>query len=161
MLYVNEKQYVNGVKQKERTIISQQQQQQQHDMKKPYIPIELWEALHDISLFLIVDDQHDLGRFSYYGDESHYYRFQKRPDHPSPFHHYQLGILGLVVSQIGALFSTVLDIKNGMMEEKELPNRFHKIIDLPLTSQTEPAMALPPPKSDILYSKLTQALDSE
>lgn len=73
---------------------------------------ELFELLHNISMFLIMDDKHDLGRFTYYDRHEHYYQGKHSPHHPTPWHHWQIGALGLMVSQIGALMSKGVEMYN-------------------------------------------------
>lgn len=68
------------------------------------IPISFFEMIHNISMYLLHDDAHDLGFFSYYNRNSHYYQGKRSPDHPSPFHHYQIAIIGLLFAQVGSLF---------------------------------------------------------
>jgi len=154
MLYINEQHFINGQKTRERTLVNDDIQ---HVMIRPHIPLEFWEMIHDFSMFLIVDDKHDLGHFDYYGRKDHYYRFKQSPDHPSPFHHYQLGIIGLVIAQIGGLFSKALELKNDLSPEKDLPHRFKKIIDLPPSN----VKALPAPtKNKNTYTKLISALET-
>jgi len=51
---------------------------------------------------LLDDDAHDFGWFSYYNREGH-------PDHPSPFHHWQIGLLFIF---IGEAFKNMLSWLN-------------------------------------------------
>lgn len=49
---------------------------------------------------LIKDDASDLGYASYSGRQNHIYHGKRSPDHPSPFHHYQLGTLMCMAAQL-------------------------------------------------------------
>lgn len=69
------------------------------------ITTHLFELLHNFSMFLIRDDSHDIGHFTYYDRHNHFYHGRPSPHHPTALHHYQLGIVGLLVSQIGSLIS--------------------------------------------------------
>lgn len=157
MLYINEQEFSNGQKTKERTLVNDEVQ---HVMIRPHIPMEFWEMIHDFSMFLIVDDKHDLGHFSYWNRNDHYYRFKKSPNHPSPFHHYQIGILGLVLAQIGGLFSKALEIKNELTPQKEIPHKFKKIIDLPPQNARPALLPLPQKSPEQVHSKLVNAIES-
>jgi hypothetical protein len=74
------------------------------------VPMELFEMIHNFSMYLILDDVHDLGRGQYYERIDHFYHGKKSPHHPSPFHHYQIGIAGLLFSQIGSLLSKGMEM---------------------------------------------------
>lgn len=156
MLYYNEQEFHNGNKTRERTFIENEEPGFQHVMIEPQIPLEFWEFLHDISLFLIVDDKHDLGHFTYYNRNDHYYRFKKSPHHPSPFHHWQIGIVGLVTAQLGGLLSKALEIKNSITPKQKIPDKF--IVDSEVINITPPKKALP--SNNDVYTKLTSALDT-
>ena len=58
----------------------------------PDIPMEFAAAIHDLGLVLLNDDIHDIGYFTYYGRRHHVYKGKRAPDHPSPFHHWQVAI---------------------------------------------------------------------
>ena len=144
--------------------VAPSQSEYQHRMIKTQIPMEFWEMMHDFSMFLIVDDKHDLGRFSYYDRKGHFYRHSESPHHPSPFHHYQVGILGLFVSQVGAVVSKALEIKDELMmqgaPQSTIPSSFRVKREKPIIDllPSYPTRALPPPTR--LYDKLTQSIDS-
>lgn len=134
-----------------------------HQMIKTQIPMEFWEMMHDFSMFLIVDDKHDLGRFSYYDRKGHFYRHAESPHHPSPFHHYQVGILGLFVSQVGAVVSKALEIREELMsggQPQSVPSSFRVKREKPIIDllPSYPTKALPPPKR--VYDRLIDSLDA-
>lgn len=68
------------------------------------IPISFFEMIHNISMYLLHDDKHDLGRFAYYDRTDHWYHGSNNIHHPGIFHHWQVAIVGLLFSQIGSLF---------------------------------------------------------
>jgi hypothetical protein len=76
----------------------------------PPFPMEFFEAVHNFSMYLILDDVHDLGRGQYYERIDHFYHGRKSPHHPSPLHHWQLGIAGLLFSQVGSLITKGIEM---------------------------------------------------
>ncbi len=56
--------------------------------------------------WMLIDDAKDLGKFS-------------TPDHPSPIHHWQWGILALIIG-VGASGILALDLIRELMEEKQV-----------------------------------------
>lgn len=72
----------------------------------------IFELIHNVSMFLIMDDKDDLGRFTYYDRHEHWYQGKNSPHHPTPWHHWQIGAIGLLVSQIGALVSKGVEMYN-------------------------------------------------
>lgn len=76
----------------------------------PILPMHFFELVHDISMFLILDDKHDIGRTVYYNRSDHWYHGKNNVHHPSPWHHYQIGIMGLLVSQIGSIISKGMEM---------------------------------------------------
>jgi hypothetical protein len=72
----------------------------------------LAKAVYNLGHSLIHDDSGDLGYMSYYGRKNHTYHGKSSPNHPSPFHHWQIGTLLCMVAQfmsIGALAQDVYD----------------------------------------------------
>jgi hypothetical protein len=113
------------------------------------IPTEFFEIIHNISLFLLRDDISDLGRFSYYDREDHYYHGNKSTDHPSMMHHWQIGIVGLVVSQFGSLLNIGKDIYDDYkgMKEGRMNDEVRRILDndtsIPLDDYKAETSSLP------------------
>lgn len=68
------------------------------------IPISFFEMVHNISMFLIMEDKKDLGRFQYFNRSDYYYYNKHSPNHESPWHHWQIGLIGLLFSHVGSLF---------------------------------------------------------
>lgn len=52
--------------------------------------------------FLIADDKHDIGYYSYRNRNSHFYHGRKAPHHPSVMHHWQVGGLLMFGAQMMA-----------------------------------------------------------
>jgi hypothetical protein len=69
------------------------------------VPMELFEILHNISMFLIRDDAGDVGYFRYSDRDHHYHHGKLSPDHPSVVHHWQIGVGLLFLSQVGSLMN--------------------------------------------------------
>jgi hypothetical protein len=69
------------------------------------VPMEFFEILHNISMFLINDDAGDVGHFRYHERDYHYYHGKQSPSHPGVMHHWQIGVCGLLISQLGSLLN--------------------------------------------------------
>ena len=75
----------------------------------------LAKAIYTFGESLIHDDKGDLGWVTYRNRNNHRYHGQIAPNHPSPFHHYQVGTLLCMLAQfmsIGALAQDVYDTPN-------------------------------------------------
>lgn len=66
------------------------------------------KMMWDFGEALVRDDAGDLGYASYRGRHNHIYHGKRSPDHPSPFHHYQVGTLMCLAAQLLQL-GTVAD----------------------------------------------------
>lgn len=119
-------------------------------MQLPYIPDEVFEIMHEFSVFLLKDDKHDLGYYRYYKRKGHYYMGKPAPNHPGMLHHWQVGMAGLVMAQLGGLInlarsavtssdmaeniteselydeSTVIDLPSDAVQEVPTPQLFHE-----------------------------------
>lgn len=92
--------------------------------------LALAEIIHSTGVTLLEDDASDIGYFEYYGRKDHYYHGVHSPDHPSPFHHWQVSLpliafgkmLGLAA--IATSFTEVTDSEQ--LEPK--PVMFNSII---------------------------------
>ena len=71
----------------------------------PDIPMEFAQAIRDLGLVLLNDDVHDIGYFSYYGRKNHVYKGKVSPNHPSPFHHWQVAIGMLFAAKFMGMIS--------------------------------------------------------
>lgn len=96
----------------------------------PYIPDEIFELMHEFSLFLLKDDKSDIGYYKYFKRNGHYYHGVKSMNHPSMIHHWQIGIAGLIVAQIGGLINMARDSMNGEIPDDEPLFEESQIIDL-------------------------------
>lgn len=139
------------------------QSQFAHQLTNIDIPMKFWEMLHEFSLFLLVDDKHDIGRFTYYNRDDHYYHFKHSPHHPTPFHHWQVGVVGLFVSQMGALVSKAMEMKREFaagVPQTEYQKPI-KVIDLIQFPDNHSVVEVAPPSlpSPNLFDKINHALD--
>ena len=69
----------------------------------PDVPLDFYETMHNLGLLMLQDDAHDIGYFVYYNRRHHKYRGRSSPDHVSPFHHWQVGLVFLFLAQVGGL----------------------------------------------------------
>jgi hypothetical protein len=116
-------------------------------MQLPYVPDEVFEIMHEFSVFLLKDDKHDLGYYRYYKRKGHYYMGRPAPDHPGMLHHWQIGMAGLIMAQLGGLINLARNaITNPAesMEESELYDE-STVIDLPSSSVSEEEVETAPP----------------
>ena len=118
-------------------------------MQLPYIPDEVFEIMHEFSVFLLKDDKHDLGYYRYYRRKGHYYMGRPAPDHPGMLHHWQVGMAGLIMAQLGGLINlarnaiTSTDMAENM-PEGELYDE-STVIDLPESAVQEVVPPVPTP----------------
>jgi hypothetical protein len=124
-------------------------------MQLPYVPDEVFEIMHEFSVFLLKDDKHDLGYYRYYKRKGHYYMGRPAPDHPGMLHHWQIGMAGLIMAQLGGLINLARNaIANPAesMEESELYDE-STVIDLPESSVSESETAPPVPTPSLLMQE--------
>ena len=129
------------------------------DMQLPYVPDEVFEIMHEFSVFLLKDDKHDLGYYRYYRRKGHYYMGKPAPDHPGMLHHWQVGMAGLVMAQLGGLINLARNAvtSSDMAEnipESELYDESTIVIDLPSDAVQE----VPTPQ---LFQQETENLYTE
>ncbi len=77
----------------------------------------LYDLVETFNLFgesLIKDDKGDLGTFNYRNRKRHTYHGKKAPNHPSPFHHYQVGTVIYLTSLFMAPIAMALDIQEDL-----------------------------------------------
>lgn len=79
---------------------------------------DIAKILYEFGQHLIYDDRGDLGFTSYYGRSDHKYNGVVRTDHPSALHHYHIGTILVLVSQLMALTATGLSMKEAYEEIK-------------------------------------------
>lgn len=93
----------------------------------PHIDLDMCRVLHDFGLLCINDDYMDVGYFQYRGREGHTYQGKASPDHPSPFHHWQVGAASITIAQIGGMMYKIKEVvqqtapmMNMMIEERSI-----------------------------------------
>src|SRR5207237_8454720 len=69
----------------------------------PDISLPECEIIYNIGEALLFDDRGDIGFFTYRHRNNHYYNGKKSPNHPSPLHHWQIGALLVIFSEIAVL----------------------------------------------------------
>ena len=70
----------------------------------------LAKAIYNLGHSLIQDDKGDIGWITYRGRQNHTYHGKVAPDHPSPFHHWQIGTILCMLGQAMALGSLAQDV---------------------------------------------------
>ena len=73
------------------------------------------KIMYDIGATMIYDDRADLGYFSYKNRRNHKYNGKYSPDHASPFHHWQIGL----IMMLGAQFLQLNQLANEAREVAE------------------------------------------
>lgn len=71
----------------------------------------LTKMMWNIGEALIHDDRGDLGYTTYKGRTSHFYNGRRSPDHVSPLHHWQVGTLLCLMSQILSVSNVAAEAK--------------------------------------------------
>jgi len=84
---------------------------------------QLGEKLYNLGDFLLWDDRGDIGRGAYYGRKEHVYKGQPSPDHPSPYHHWPIGILLMALGQTIGTLATLNDMKDAVTEDESFNNK--------------------------------------
>ena len=123
-------------------------------MQLPYVPDEVFEIMHEFSVFLLKDDKHDLGYYRYYRRKGHYYMGRPAPDHPGMLHHWQIGMAGLIMAQLGGLINLARSaITSSDMAENMPDSELYDestVIDLPDSSVHETETVPPVPTPSLL-----------
>ena len=78
------------------------------------------KILYNIGKAMIYDDKGDLGYANYRGRTSHTYHGKKSPNHPSPFHHWQVGSALVLLSQFLSLNNVAKDAMEIAKENDEI-----------------------------------------
>lgn len=130
-------------------------------MQLPYIPDEIFEVMHEFSVFLLKDDKHDLGYYRYYKRKGHYYMGKHSPNHPGMLHHWQVGMAGLIFAQLGGLLNLARNAVTSdemieSMGEGELYDE-STVIDLPENAVQE--VPLPQLPNDDVNDEYDKILD--
>jgi hypothetical protein len=106
----------------------------------PDIPLYFAEAVYNIGFALLQDDIHDVGYFAYSDRKFHKYHGKTSPDHPSPWHHWQVGVVFLFMSQLMGLMSKVKENLQVMKEIEGLDDdgqEKNMVIQIPYKSVIE------------------------
>jgi len=77
----------------------------------PFITLDQAEMLNNLAVSLIEDDRHDIGYTTYRNRNSHYYHGRKSPNHESPWHHWQIGGILYIISQIAGAIALTREIQ--------------------------------------------------
>jgi hypothetical protein len=83
------------------------------------------KILYDLGTHMIHDDRHDLGYFSYKSRNSHRYNGKLAPIHESVLHHWQLGSILVLMSQLihlAQMGASAMDEENLNTQEAEINN---------------------------------------
>lgn len=73
-------------------------------------------GLYNTGELLLYDDKHDIGYFTYY-NRPHVYHGKLEKDHPSPLHHWPVGVIFMFAGQMLGIVDTLNQMKLGMQEE--------------------------------------------
>jgi hypothetical protein len=86
----------------------------------PKLSIPECEIIYNLGETLLYDDRGDIGFFTYRKRKNHYYNGKKSEDHPSPVHHWQLGALLVLFSEIAGLLAIAREMKKPPVEEEKI-----------------------------------------
>lgn len=84
----------------------------------PNLSIPECEILYNLGETLLYDDRQDIGFFTYRKRQNHYYNGKKSEDHPSALHHWQLGALLVLFSEIAGLVAIAREMQKPPEEER-------------------------------------------
>lgn len=76
------------------------------------------ESIYNLGELLLHDDKHDIGYFTYY-NRPHYYHGKLEKDHPSPYHHWPIGVALMFVGELLGTLATLNDMKQAATVEQE------------------------------------------
>ena len=86
----------------------------------PDLSIGECELIYNLGETLLYDDRQDIGFFTYRKRKNHYYNGKKSEDHPSPVHHWQLGALLVLFSEIAGLVAIAREMQKPPQEEERI-----------------------------------------
>lgn len=78
----------------------------------PYVTLDQANMLYNLGEWLIEDDRHDIGYTTYTNRKNHYYHGKKAPYHESPIHHWQIGGILLLLSQMAGALALVREMNH-------------------------------------------------
>jgi hypothetical protein len=70
----------------------------------------LAKTIYNLGSSLIQDDKGDIGWITYRNRNNHVYHGKVAPNHPSPFHHWQIGTILCMLGQAMALGAMAQDV---------------------------------------------------
>ncbi len=74
--------------------------------------MNMFDFMYKFSYYMLMDDKDDIGRYRYTKRIGHYYQGRKATEHPSMLHHWQFGMIGMFISQVGGIIVKGLDMYN-------------------------------------------------
>lgn len=74
------------------------------------------ESIYNLGELLLHDDKMDIGYFTYY-NRPHKYQGRLVKDHPSPYHHWPIGIALMFVGELLGTLATLNDMKTAAQED--------------------------------------------
>ena len=78
----------------------------------------LAERIYNLGDFLLWDDRFDIG-YGVYNNRPHMYGGKLEKDHPSPWHHWPIGIFAMALGQFLGTVATLNDMQNGIQSEQQ------------------------------------------
>jgi hypothetical protein len=70
--------------------------EESHNTDLPYMPQEILKLIHNFGYSMLLDDKHDIGKFSYSNRPGY-------PPHPSGIHHWYIGAAMMTLAQVGGM----------------------------------------------------------
>lgn len=77
------------------------------------------KLLYETGLALVKDDASDIGWLTYKNRRLHRYHGKKAPDHESPFHHWQIGTILMLIGQFGGALAMAQEAHQAFIEEEQ------------------------------------------
>lgn len=78
------------------------------------------KTIYTLGELMVKDDISDLGYTTYRNRRNHYYHGKHSPNHPSPFHHWQVGTMFMVLGQLMGIASVAREAQAAQAEAEEL-----------------------------------------
>lgn len=82
---------------------------------------KIGEKLYNLGDFLLYDDRFDIGHTVYH-NRPHYYHGKLEKDHPSPLHHWPIGIALLALGQAIGTLATLSEMKQAAVSSEDFNN---------------------------------------
>ncbi len=89
--------------------------------------------LWDLGEMMIEDDKHDIGYFAYRNRKYHTYHGRRAPNHPLPFHHWQIGGIFCIVGKLAAMIELAKETEADFSEPIIMPDyvRIERLVPIP------------------------------